>query len=33
MIVLMKHFEIPFEEKLIPLGQPDSEANFLKYSP
>lgn len=31
--VLMKHFEIPFEEKLIPLDQPDSEANLLKYSP
>ncbi|AZZ35590.1 glutathione S-transferase [Bdellovibrio sp. qaytius] len=31
--VLMKHFNIPFEEKLIPLDQPDSEENILKYSP
>lgn len=31
--VLMKHFNIPFEEKLIPLDQPDTEQNILKYSP
>lgn len=31
--VLMKHFNIPFEEKLIPLDQPDTEENILKYSP
>ena len=31
--VLMKHFNIPFEEKLIPLDQQDTEFNILKYSP
>lgn len=31
--VLMKHFDISFEEKLIPLDQPDTEKNILKYSP
>lgn len=31
--VLMKHFDIPFEEKLIALDQPDTEKNILKYSP
>ena len=31
--VLMKHFNIPFEEKLIPLDQPETEENILKYSP
>lgn len=31
--VLMKHFNIPFEEKLIALDQPDTEQNILKYSP
>ncbi len=31
--VLMKHFDIPFEEKLIALDQPDTEQKILKYSP
>ena len=31
--VLMKHFNIPFEEKLIPLDQPDTAETILKYSP
>jgi len=31
--VLMKHFNIPFEETLIPLDQPETEQNILKYSP
>jgi glutathione S-transferase len=31
--VLMTHFNIPFEEKLIPLDQPETEENILKYSP
>lgn len=31
--VLMKHFNILFEEKLIPLDQPETEENILKYSP
>jgi glutathione S-transferase len=31
--LLMKHFGISFEEILIPLDQPDTTANILKYSP
>lgn len=31
--VLMRHFEIPFEEKLIPLDQPQTKAEILKVSP
>lgn len=31
--VLMKHFGIPFEEKLIPLDQPGTRAEILHYSP
>jgi glutathione S-transferase len=31
--VLMKHFGLAFEEKLIPLDQADTEQNILKYSP
>ncbi len=31
--LVMKHFEIPFEEVLIPLDQPDTTANIKKYSP
>lgn len=31
--VLMKHFQIPFEEKLIPLDQPQTTSEILKYSP
>lgn len=31
--ILMKHFQIPFEEVLIPLDQPETSANILKVSP
>lgn len=31
--LVMKHFGISFEEILIPLDQPDTTANILKYSP
>lgn len=31
--VLMKHFEIPFEEILVKLDLPDTTANIKKYSP
>jgi glutathione S-transferase len=31
--VLMKHFEIPFDEKLIPLDQPQTREEILRYSP
>jgi glutathione S-transferase len=31
--VLMKHFEIPFEEILVKLDLPDTTKNILKYSP
>lgn len=31
--VLMKHFEIPFEEILVKLDLPDTTQNILKYSP
>lgn len=31
--LVMKHFEIPFEEILIPLDQPETTQNILKYSP
>lgn len=31
--VLMKHFEISFEEQLVPLYTSESEKNILKYSP
>ena len=31
--VLMKHFGIAFEEKLIPLNDPDTHANIIKFSP
>lgn len=31
--ILMKHFEIPFEEILIKLDLPDTTANIKKYSP
>lgn len=30
--LLMKHFEIPFEEKLIALDQPQTTQEILKYS-
>ena len=31
--LVMSHFEIPFEEILIPLDQADTSSNILKYSP
>jgi glutathione S-transferase len=31
--VLMKHFDIHFEEKLIPLDQPNTTTEILKFSP
>lgn len=30
--LLMKHFEIPFEEKLILLDQPETRSEIMKYS-
>jgi len=30
---LMKHFQIPFEEKLIPLDTPQTPSEILKFSP
>jgi glutathione S-transferase len=31
--ILLAHFRIPFEEVVIPLDQPDTRANILKYAP
>lgn len=31
--LVANHFEIPFEEIVIPLDQPETTANILKYSP
>lgn len=31
--ILLKHFEIPFEEILVKLDLPESTKNILKYSP
>lgn len=31
--LVMKHFELPFEEILIPLDQPETTGQILKYSP
>ena len=31
--LLMRHFGVPFEEKVIPLDTPESKANMLKVSP
>ena len=31
--VLMKHFEIPFEEKLVALDQPSTPQEIVKFSP
>ena len=31
--ILLAHFEIPFEDIVIPLDLPDTRANILKYSP
>jgi glutathione S-transferase len=30
---LLTHFKIPFEEVVIPMDQPDTRANMLKYAP
>ena len=31
--ILLKHFNIPFDEVVIPMDQPDTRANMLKYAP
>ncbi len=31
--LVMKYFDIPFKEIIIPLRQPDTKAKILKYSP
>jgi len=31
--ILLTHFRIPFEEVVIPMDQPDTRANMLKYAP
>lgn len=31
--LILKHFEIPFEEILIPLDQPETTESILRYSP
>jgi glutathione S-transferase len=31
--ILLAHFKIPFEELVIPMDQPETRANMLKYSP
>jgi glutathione S-transferase len=31
--VLMRHFGLPFEEKLVPLDQPTTSQDILKFSP
>jgi len=31
--ILIAHFKIPFEEVVIPMDQPDTRANMLKYAP
>jgi len=31
--ILLRHFNIPFEEIVIPMDQPDTRANMLKYAP
>ena len=31
--ILLKQFKIPFEEIVIPMDQPDTRANMLKYAP
>ena len=31
--LVLKHFDIPFEEIIIPLRQPDSKEKILKHSP
>jgi glutathione S-transferase len=31
--ILLAHFKIPFEEVVIPMDQPETRANMLKYAP
>ena len=31
--ILLAHFRIPFEEVVIPMGQPDTRARMLEYAP
>ena len=31
--ILLTHFKIPFEEVVIPMDEPDTRANMLKYAP
>ncbi len=31
--ILLAHFKIPFEDVVIPLDEPDTRANILKYAP
>ncbi len=31
--LFLRHHEVPFEEIVLPLGQPDSRARILEYSP
>src|SRR5262249_18246088 len=31
--ILLTHFRIPFEEVVIPMDQPETRANMLKFSP
>ena len=31
--ILLRHFDIPFEEVVIPLDTPDTHASILKYAP
>ena len=31
--ILLAHFKIPFEEVVIPMDQPETRADMLKYAP
>jgi glutathione S-transferase len=31
--ILLKHFNVPFEETVIPMGRPDTRARILEHSP
>ena len=31
--ILLTHFKIPFEEVVIPMDEPETRANMLKYAP
>jgi glutathione S-transferase len=31
--IVLSHFKIPFEEVVVPMDQPDTRANMLKYAP